>query len=165
MAEELCKQDVVHLVDAFVRICPCLLVKFSTLVEAFRNVNSTHPRSRAGNVLRQARNWACNVKLVLSHWRNLAVYPERHYRSMLEADAENKRTITRLTKSIEPYSVTTRFEETSPTTGGTSQPSKSSPERGQQPRTLARPWTAIQTTSFVVASWNHWTSVCRQPQA
>ena len=119
-----------HLVDAFVRICPSLLVKFSTLVEAFRNVNSTHPRSRAGNVLREARNWACNVKLVLSHWRNLAVYPERHARSMLEADVENKRTITRLTKSIEPYSVTTRFEETSPTTGGTSQPSTSSPTAG-----------------------------------
>ena len=128
LAEELCKPDVVQLVDAFVRICPSLLINHKQLAEAFRNVTARDPCERAGMVLRPARNWAWNVKMVLSHWRNIAVYPEKYARAMRQADVEKQRTISRLRASIDPFLEITKLEDLSTASGGTSQPSRSSPK-------------------------------------
>ena len=127
LAEELCKPDVVHLVDAFVRICPSLLINHSTLAQAFLKVTARDLRERAGLVVRPVAIWAWNVKLVLSRWRDIAAYPEKYVRAMRQADIKQRQTINRLRASIEPYLETPTLEELYTARGGTSLPSRSRP--------------------------------------
>lgn len=42
-AEELCKGDVVRLVEIFVQLCPSLLINATTLQEAFAKVHTVKP--------------------------------------------------------------------------------------------------------------------------
>ena len=129
-AEELCRPDIVHLVGAFVPSCPSLDVKSTTLVEALLSVNARQPCLRTGEERHQARLFAFLVKMVLIRWRNIAIYPERYARAMLQADFEQKRTLIRLKSSIKPYFLTRSFSDGSTTTGGTSQPGRSSDTAG-----------------------------------
>ena len=117
----------VHLVDAFVPICPSLLINHSPLAHAFLNVTARDLRERAGLVVRPVAIWAWNVKLVLSCWRDIAVYPEKYVRAMRQADIEQRQTINRLRDSIEPYFETPTLEELYTATGGTSRPSRARP--------------------------------------
>ena len=114
LVEELCKPNVVHLVAAFVRICPSLLVNAVTLEEAMLMLSKKFPDSWPDKVETQARYWACRVKNVLRKWRDIAVYPARFNRAMMTADIEQKRTISRLTNSIKPYCVTRSLSDVAP---------------------------------------------------
>ena len=114
LVEELCKPNVVHLVAAFVRICPSLLVNSVTLKEAVLMLSKKFPHSWPDKVETQARSWACRVKNVLRKWRDIAVYPARFNRAMMTADIEQKRTISRLTNSIKPYCVTRALSDVAP---------------------------------------------------
>ena len=118
------------LAGAFVPSCPSLLVKSTTLVEALLCVNARQPCLRTGEERHQARLIAYLVKIVLSRWRNIAIYPERYALAMLQADSEQKRTLTRLKSSIKPYCLTRSFSDGSTTTSGTSQPGRSSDTAG-----------------------------------
>ena len=121
LAEELCKPIAVHLVGAFVRIWPSLIVSATTVAAALRNVNEQFPCLRPGEVQHQARACAVQVKTVLSQWRHIAVHPEQYARAILTADAEQKRTIIRLTTSIKSCCVTSSLSDVSTTTVGASQ--------------------------------------------
>ena len=123
--DELCKADVVRLVEVFVQICPSLLINATTLQEAFAKVNAVKQCLRPGNTKHQGRVCAFLVKMVLSKWRDLAVYPDRFARAMLQGNVEERRTITRLKRSILPFNVTSSLADVSTTTGGTD-PSRSS---------------------------------------
>ena len=133
----------VHLVDAFVRICPSLLINHSTLAQAFLKVTTRDLRERAGLVVRPVAIWAWNVKCVLSRWRDIAVYPEKYVRAIRQADVEQHRTINRLMASIEPYFETPTFEELCTASGGTSRPSRSRPKAWK---------TASDTSSSIYAA-------------
>ena len=124
-AEELCKGDVVRLVEIFVQLCPSLLINATTLQEAFAKVHTVKPCLRPGYMKHQARVCAFLVKMVLSKWRDLAVYPDRFARAMLQGSVEERRAITRLKRSILPFNVITSLADVSTTTGGTD-PSRSS---------------------------------------
>ena len=120
-AEELCKGDVVRLVEIFVQLCPSLLINATTLQEAFAKVHTVKPCLRPGNMKHQARVCAFLVKMVLSKWRDLAVYPDRFARAMLQGNVDERRTITQLKRSILPFNVITSLADVSTTTGGTDQ--------------------------------------------
>ena len=121
LAEELCRPEVVHLVGAFVPSCPSLLVKCTTLAEAFLFVNSRQRCLRTDEEHHQAKLFSFLVKLMLSRWRNIAIYPKRYARAMLQADFEQKQTLTRLKGRIKPYFLRSSCSDDSTTTGGTSQ--------------------------------------------
>ena len=70
----------------------------------------------------QAKLFSFLVKLMLSRWRNIAIYPKRYARAMLQADFEQKRTLTRLKSKVKPYFLTSSCSDESTTTGGASQP-------------------------------------------
>ena len=106
LAEDLCRPELVNLVGAFVPSCPSLLAKCTTLAEAFLCVNSRQRCLRTDEEHHQAKLFACLVELMLSRWRNIAIYPKRYARAMLQADFEQKRTLTRLKGRIEPYFLT-----------------------------------------------------------
>ena len=123
-AEELCKAEVVGLVEVFVEMCPSLLINATTLQEAFANVHAIKPCLRPGNTKHQTRVCAFLVKMVLSKWRDLAVYPDRFARAMMQSTVDERRTITRLKRSIQPFHVMSSVSDVSTTTGGTD-PSRS----------------------------------------
>ena len=130
LAEELCRPEVVHLVGAFVPSCPSLLVKSTTLAEAFLCVNSRQRCLRTDEEHHQAKLFACLVELMLSRWRNIAIYPKKYARAMLQADWKQKQTLTWLKSSIKPYMLTRSCSDGSTTTGGTSQPWSASATAG-----------------------------------
>ena len=121
LAEELCQPNAVHLVGAFRRIWPSLIVTVTTVAAALRKVNEQFPCLRPGEVQHQAKACAVQVKTVLSQWRHIAVYPEQYARAILIADAEQKRTINRLTTSIKSCCVTRSLWDVATTTVGASQ--------------------------------------------
>jgi len=130
LAEDLCRPELVHLVGAFVPSCPSLLVKSTTLAEAFLCVNSRQRCLRTDEEHHQAKLFACLVELMLSRWRNIAIYPKKYARAMLQADWKQKQTLTWLKSSIKPYMLTRSCSDGSATTGGTAQPWSASATAG-----------------------------------
>ena len=118
LAEALCRPELVHLVGAFVPSCPSLLVKSTTLAEAFQCVKSRQRCLRTDEQHHQAKLFSFLVKLMLSRWRNIAIYPKRYARAMLQADLEQKRTLTRLKCRLKPCFLASPFSDGSTTTGG-----------------------------------------------
>ena len=158
--DEFCKGDVVRLVEVFVQVCPSLLINATTLQEAFAKVNAVKQCLRPGNTKHQSRLCALVVKMVLSKWRDLCVYPDRYARAMLQAGKEQRHTISRLKRSIQPFNViTSALSDLSTTTGGTD-PSKSS----DSPPPQVLRFTTIKATSTMTVSVQHYsTAVSRSP--
>jgi len=159
-ADELCREVVVRLVEVFVPLCPSLLINATALADAFAKIHSVQPCLRPGNTKHQSRLCALVVKMVLSKWRDLCVYPDRYARAMLQAGKEQRHTISRLKRSIQPFNViTSALSDLSTTTGGTD-PSRSS----DSPPPQVLRFTTIKATSTMTVSVQHYsTAVSRSP--
>ena len=104
--DELCLGPVVHVVEVFLSVCPSLLINATTLKLGLMEVHERIPCLRPGNVEQSAKMVAVLVKMALSKWRDIAVYPEKFARAMLQANLDQKRIITKLKGAISPYEVT-----------------------------------------------------------